>query len=1618
MLWFPRVFTSATTLVLLVLTGRIDDSRTPHHGIPQLTVTADPDSVQQLGNLGSVTAYFLVQNVGTTTFTNIAMTCTATGPVACVSVNPTNQASLAPGASREVEITYTTAAAGVGTIRLTATASGGTSAYAVQTVTLLAAPTITLVAPTGTFKFNRGVVRTRQPRVLATWLPGDTASGQAIDSTTVLLTWRGVNVTTQARYNRGLLEWEPDSAQGLGTVGSSVADSAQLTIRVCAVSGACTTMSPYIVLPNDSKPILGFSGVPYEALGRAFTTPFGPGLSVTAGEIETGISTVPYFSMGSPRSTGLAYSTRQSYPRVLIPVDLELTWPAGTPSDITFILKDGATRLDSVRFVSPTCATGAVRRCRAVLQGDFGTSTFSVPTRKWLRVEGRVKSGSTTNTSIDSVEVVLVDRRATRYGSGWWPTAGVLLAAAGGDRLMVSATGAVSVFRGNGDSLFLAPPGSAVVLKRVGAMLELAPHGSLAETIFDTATGRLRSSRDISGNVDSVSWDVTTDKILKVRDPMGKEITFSYNGGGTLATIGSLSGGALRQMRVTINATTNQLTSDSMPAAPGSKDTTAYVYQVIDSVRKSVVLTKLIGVLQDTTVVVYDSTAKRRPVQVRLPTVVDSSGASVNPVIAYWAREYQGVASLRPLDSAYVQITDPRMFWSRSLLNRWGQAVRTWDAIGLLGRASFFMDGRPQWAEGKVADSSRVWTAYDNLRRVVKTYWLRAAADTLRLDSLAYDTHGWVIRQVDSRDSVTAITYDTLGRPIRTIGPGSDSSFVWYRSDGRVDSTRTSGASAIHYTYEATWGNRFEVLGPDSQLLARTRYDAVGRDTLSESKLRVQVTGTTTSWQWRKVRTWYTTSNQVDSTRLMRGSNCASPCSAPSYPGTFDSTQVQTVSWRRDGAGRDTARVNTRRVATTYRLDRLGRVVSRRPWSDSVGVKDSLVYDVAGNVIKTITRRGYVITTNYDSRNRDTLAIIPTVGTLRRLYAGPADQLTRQWIQSPVDSIGGVNSELRWAYDLRGRLVSDTAYSGTVPRAQSYTYDIWERPASRIDAVGSWQTRYETARSLPDTLVTPMGDSVSLTLDRLGRAPSLKMAGQAGSPVQLATMSWNLTGGLTSLDHQVNVFSSPTWSPLKFDRLDAIDSVGGSLVWYWLRQAGPAASADTLRDSVTYDGWSRVTRWKEWSSAGGGADLVRNYSFDPSGNLFGGGGLIYDSVTNRLTKGGGGFLQYDRAGNLTTHLGAGVTYAYDALERLVSVRKGTTIIARYGYDVAGRRIVKRVYDSTTGGTIGYLRMVYAGNQVAFESDSGSTSLTTIYTWGPGVDNLLAVKVGSTQYTVVTDALGSVRAIVQRSDGAWKGRLRYDPYGQLIDSAGPQPVLRYRWTGREYDTETGFYFHRSRYYDPKVGRFIQEDQIGYAGGNNLYAYVGGDVLQVRDPDGHYTATPWGVDPTRNGNCMEASGAVVPCGASSPGFGGGAGLGVYRVVVNGKFMGITVTTPLLGVNTKQIVAMVLEEQVAYFISRYGNPSPRLAPDRPPTAPSSPFRLAGSSINSPNVYFIGAGAVVAFNGFGYEIATGMVADLETGEEGLYFRRGVIIEGTAVGAYWSSPGLVDGWRLANQAA
>ena len=63
-------------------------------------------------------------------------------------------------------------------------------------------------------------------------------------------------------------------------------------------------------------------------------------------------------------------------------------------------------------------------------------------------------------------------------------------------------------------------------------------------------------------------------------------------------------------------------------------------------------------------------------------------------------------------------------------------------------------------------------------------------------------------------------------------------------------------------------------------------------------------------------------------------------------------------------------------------------------------------------------------------------------------------------------------------------------------------------------------------------------------------------------------------------------------------------------------------------------------------------------------------------------------------------------------------------------------------------------------------------------------------------------------------------------------------IRYR--GHYYDTETGYYYLQSRYYDPEIGRFINADVLTDTEqglfSHNMYAYCENNPINSADPSG--------------------------------------------------------------------------------------------------------------------------------------------------------------------------------------
>ena len=266
--------------------------------------------------------------------------------------------------------------------------------------------------------------------------------------------------------------------------------------------------------------------------------------------------------------------------------------------------------------------------------------------------------------------------------------------------------------------------------------------------------------------------------------------------------------------------------------------------------------------------------------------------------------------------------------------------------------------------------------------------------------------------------------------------------------------------------------------------------------------------------------------------------------------------------------------------------------------------------------------------------------------------------------------------------------------------------------------------------------------------------------------------------------------------------------------------------------SYTYDKTYRV-KGVDYPSGYPFADIA--YDYDLVGNRTQvSGGVIELYSSNRLnqyTQVNSTPYSYDGNGNLTSD--GTNAYSFDYENRMISASKtGTT--AAYTYDPTGRRIRKDVNGQITG-------YIYDGDQVIAEY-GGTGALTKKFIYGPGIDEPVCLKAGQATYYYHTDGLGSVTELTDSSSSVIE-KYTYDIFGNVIIKDAQGNVLSqsavgnpYFFTARALDPETGLYYYRARYYNPKIGRFLQTDPVGYSAGINLYAYCSNNPINRTDPSG--------------------------------------------------------------------------------------------------------------------------------------------------------------------------------------
>lgn len=224
-----------------------------------------------------------------------------------------------------------------------------------------------------------------------------------------------------------------------------------------------------------------------------------------------------------------------------------------------------------------------------------------------------------------------------------------------------------------------------------------------------------------------------------------------------------------------------------------------------------------------------------------------------------------------------------------------------------------------------------------------------------------------------------------------------------------------------------------------------------------------------------------------------------------------------------------------------------------------------------------------------------------------------------------------------------------------------------------------------------------------------------------------------------------------------------------------------------------------------------------------------------DNVNKYPTVGGVGY-SYDGNKNLT---GDGTwTFGFDTENHLLSAIK-TGVSASFVYDPLHRQSQKTVGSTKS-------RYVYSGWQRIADYDGTTGALQNRYIYGTGFDEpLITVSSGGTLTFLHQDRLGSIVATSDNT-GAVTNKNLYSPFGQITTLAGT-----FGFTGQRYDSETGLYYYKRRYYAPALGRFLQPDPVGYTEDYNLYTYVGNSPLGFYDPMGlQKCEKQWGNNPGGN------------------------------------------------------------------------------------------------------------------------------------------------------------------------
>lgn len=715
-------------------------------------------------------------------------------------------------------------------------------------------------------------------------------------------------------------------------------------------------------------------------------------------------------------------------------------------------------------------------------------------------------------------------------------------------------------------------------------------------------------------------------------------------------------------------------------------------------------------------------------------------------------------------------------------------------------------------------------SAYPSKETVVtKNYEGNSQSNSI---SYQYDLPtGQVTKIIDGNSNATSYKYDVLGRVTNVINPDNSSSSIEYNDLlNRVRATDETGVVTESRFNQLGWPTETgNFVNGNFNRLSYNVYDVYG-----QLDYQLDGQGRKTDYNYDKwgrvVYEKYGPGETTISYDDVNRKKIITDAQGNRIASTFDILgqvvkteqllQNKTVVMNQteyNHAGLVTKSIDSNNQSTFFNYDALGRLVSV---TNPKGEQTSYTYSLLGLLSKVEFPDHTYELNRYDELGRLIQKTDPSGDVEKYKYDANGNL---------VNFVNRKNEVVSYEYNKRNLLGKEAATTEVI----TYTYDLAGRRKSMTDNTGTSNYNYNPSTGQLSSVVFPDGRQMTYEYDKIGNRTKstdpfgqqtdyvyysdrnlLKGVGQVtgweneSDPLGLdAKYEYNNSGQTAKVQFSNGTTQNYTYKDLNLDSVVHKASNGAilsSFAYAYDDNGNIKSKTENNQTHVyTYDSLNRIKTNSQYNET---------YSYDIKGN--------------RLTL---------ESGNPPAiSLGQ---YEYDKWNRLTKVTNedGSTVTYRYNGDGL-------LYERTENGQT--TRYYWDGDQIAAEATiiNGSPSYKASYIRGNG---LVARKASDgTKGYYLTNGHGDVTEI-RNSNGGLLNKYNYDIWGNptVVQKQTDNPFM---YSGEMWDEKVGLQYLRARWYDPTMGRFINEDtyegQIDNPLSLNLYTYVQNNPLIYSDPSG--------------------------------------------------------------------------------------------------------------------------------------------------------------------------------------